>query len=115
MPYGNNQESEKDETILGGSKRTSFVNDNKWWGKLKEGFNSLSSYEPKKLVRSMEFREGLSKNKEDKTRPFRGPGLLSRVEIGEKAWAKERQTFTGNATEDPWNARLKKSDNASGY
>ena len=63
MPYGNNQESEEDETILGGSKRTSFVNDNKWWGKLQEGFNNLSSYEPKKLVRSMEFREGLSKKK----------------------------------------------------
>jgi len=95
MPYGNNQESEKDETILGGSKRTSFVNDNKWWGKLKEGFNSLSSYEPKKLVRSMEFREGLSKKKENK--------VFSKAELRENNMAQ------------PWNARLKKSDNASGY
>ena len=106
------------KNIYSKKKRTSFVNDNSWWAKLSEGFKNIKrggSYSPQKMVRRMEFREGLSKNKEDKTRPFRGPGLLSRVEIGEKAWAKERQTFTGNAMEDPWNARLKKSDNASGY
>ena len=94
------------KNVYSKKKRTSFVNDNAWWEKLSEGFKNLKrggSYSPQKMVRRMEFREGLSKPKAENkvfskaelssntmTQPFRGPGLLSRVEIGEKAWEKER-------------------------
>jgi len=112
------------KNIYSKKKRTSFVNENDWWSKLAEGFKYLKrggSYSPQKMVRRMEFREGLSSPKKENkvfskaelssntmTQPFRGPGLLSRVEIGGKAWEKERQGHFAEAMQDPWNARKKK-------
>ena len=46
------QEDEGNETILTGSNRTSFVNDNKWWGKLATGLKGVGSNDPKLMLRS---------------------------------------------------------------
>jgi len=94
-------------------KRTSFVNENDWWSKLAEGFKYLKrggSYNPQKMVRRMEFREGLSKKKENK--------VFSKSELRSNTMTMEdsRQGHFADAMQDPWNARKKqKSDNASRY
>ena len=96
-----------------GKKRTSYVNDNGWWDKLAKGFKNLgSSYEPQKLVRRMEFREGLSKNKENK--------VFSRGELRHNTMTMKDLSSSSphfaDAMQDPWNARKKQnSDNASKY
>ena len=41
-------------------KRTSFVNDNSWWDKLKQGVSDLRPYNPQELVQNMKQREGKS-------------------------------------------------------
>ena len=95
-------------------KRTSFVNDNSWWSKLSEGFKNLKSggaYEPQKMVRRMEFREGLSSPKK---------GLTPKDDRWWNEGYKKEGALLGY-TEDQvemqrkYNKRLKKSDNASGY
>jgi len=89
------------KNVYSKKKRTSYVNDNNWWSKLAQGFKYLKrggSYEPQKIVRRMEFREGLSKNKENK--------VFSQEEL-------RSNTMT---MQNPWNHRKKqKSDNASRY
>ena len=45
--------SEGNSTVLGG-KRTSYVNDNMCWSRLSQGFKNLKSYNPQKMVRSMQ-------------------------------------------------------------
>ena len=114
-----------------GKKRTSYVNDNGWWSKLAKGFKNLgSSYEPQKLVRRMEFREGLSKNKENKgfsrdelssykereSFLFKTKGMNQRqlAEVWEQG--RTHDPHFADAMQDPWNARKKQnSDNASKY
>ena len=41
-------------------KRTSYVNDNNWWDKLKQGVSDLRPYNPQSVVQAMEYREGKS-------------------------------------------------------
>tara|TARA_R110002051_G_scaffold229405_1_gene291409 strand:- start:90 stop:422 length:333 start_codon:yes stop_codon:yes gene_type:complete len=51
-------------------KRTSFVNDNSWWDKLKQGVSNLRPYNPQQLVQNMKQREGksmLTKQKRERT------------------------------------------------
>ena len=102
------------KNIYSKKKRTSFVNDNSWWAKLSEGFKNIKrggSYSPQKMVRRMEFREGLSSPKKELTPK-------------DDRWWNEGYKKEGallGYTEDQvemqrkYNKRLKKSDNASGY
>ena len=101
------------KNVYSKKKRTSLVNENDWWSKLAEGFKYLKrggSYEPHKIVRSMEIREGLSKKKGNK--------VFSKAELSGNTMTMEdsRQGHFADAMQDPWNARKKqKSDNASRY
>ena len=112
--------SEGNSTVLGG-KRTSYVNDNKWWSRLSQGFKNLKSYNPQKIVRSMEFREGLSKpEKENKV--FSEEEMRSnqnRVVGSDAQWTKLRQEHWNvfkdpNKPKDYWEKK-RRSDRESGY
>ena len=51
-------------------ERTSFVNDNSWWDKFKQGVSDLRPYNPQQLVQNMKQREGksmLTKQKRERT------------------------------------------------
>jgi len=105
-------------------KRTSYVNDNGWWSKLSEGFKNLKrggSYNPQKMVRRMEFREGLSK-------PMKGKVVKSEAEIrvnqnrivgSDAQWKKLRQEHW-NVFKDPdkpkdyWEKK-RRDDRETGY
>lgn len=113
------------KNVYSKKKRTSFVNDNKWWRRLKEGFENLKRggpYNPQEIIRSMEKREGLS-NLPSYTMPKADPRKFefSKEELSGNAMkmAKMREGKQGHfvdAMQDPWNARKKqKSDNASRY
>ena len=113
--------SEEDGSILEGSNRTSFVNDNKWWSKLKEGFNNLGAYEPQKLIRSMEYREGLSKKPEAKEIKSEAEmrSTQNRVVGSDAQWNKLRQEHyevfkDPNKPKDYWEAK-RRSERESGY
>ena len=41
-------------------ERTSFVNDNSWWDKFKQGVSDLRPYNPQQLVQNTKQREGKS-------------------------------------------------------
>ena len=111
------------KNVYSKKKRTSFVNENDWWSKLAEGFKYLKrggSYEPQKIIRRMEKREGLS-NLPSYTMPKSDPRKFefSKEELSGNAMkmAKMREGKQGHfvdAMQDPWNARKKqKSDNGS--
>jgi len=134
------------KNVYSKKKRTSFVNENDWWSKLAQGFEYLKrggSYEPHKIVRSMEKREGLSKQKTD-TKGIKPSDLsydhsveghMSRLKDGGKLTGRaaylpgirgqlkaesymkfKNKGHFADAMQDPWNARKKqKSDNASRY
>jgi len=104
-------------------KRTSFVNDNSWWAKLSEGFKNLKSgggYEPQKMVRRMEFREGLSKNKGSRVSSEAGMRSKQNRIVGSDAqWNKLRQEHhkvfnDPNKPKDYWEKK-RRSDRESGY
>jgi len=103
------------KNVYSKKKRTSFVNENDWWAKLSEGFKNIKrggSYSPQKMVRRMEFREGLSKPKAENK-------VFSKAELSGNTMTMgdSRQSHFADAMQDPWNYNRKKqkSDNASGY
>ena len=106
-------------------KRTSFVNDNSWWAKLSEGFKNLKrggSYSPQKMVRRMEFSEGLSKNKPEAKEIKSEAEMRSnqnRVVGSAAQWNKLRQEHhevfnDPNKPKDYWEAK-RRSERESGY
>jgi len=98
------------KNVYSKKKRTSFVNENDWWSKLAQGFEYLKrggSYEPQKIIRSMEKREGLSKQKTDTkgikpSMGYRGKNAVSmkieeRDRTGEAGWRRHIKKWDRDA------------------
>ena len=73
-------------------KRTSYVNDNNWWNKLKQGVSDLRPYNPQALVQNMKYREGKSvlttkprvaSMDDDRSMPSPKPSRITEAEISE--------------------------------
>ena len=99
MPFPYKHKKDEDSgygTVLGG-KRTSFVNDNKWWKK-------LSSIKKKSWMMG------------EDTDPWNS-GIKSNNKVFSKKELAQKDMFLDNMV-DPWNKRkkaTKASDNASRY
>ena len=112
------------KNVYSKKKRTSFVNDNSWWAKLSEGFKNIKrggSYSPQKMVRRMEFREGLSSPKKE-NKIFTEEEMRAnqnRVVGSDAQWTKLRQEHWNvfkdpNKPKDYWEKK-RRSDRESGY
>jgi len=109
-------------------KRTSFVNDNNWWDKLKQGVSGLKPYNPQSVVQDMKQREGksmLTKQKRERTttdqrspnlQPTTPPSVLKRVPKPYTGWNEYREGIAQEApTPSPRQTRPPKKTIPANY
>ena len=80
-------------------KRTSFVNDNNWWDKLKQGVSDLRPYNPQSVVQAMEYREGKSMLTTKSTSMYNDPAV--RDNLNEIRKGKLKGIELPNMKDDP--------------